>query len=121
LEKRYDFDSCFKFKTSVNGDLRRIDRLRQWRFGGGNDRRVHAASHSADVSDFGRKSVTLDPQEQARRLIIGTSSVGITPVDNIAVAGHMPSNSDALSAGSHSGNIDAQKIARRMLTGQGAL
>jgi hypothetical protein len=88
---------------------------------GRTDQRVHAASHSADVSDFGRKSVTLDPQEQARRLIIGTSSVGITPVDNIAVAGHMPSNSDALSAGSHSGNIDAQKIARRMLTGQGAL
>jgi hypothetical protein len=88
---------------------------------GRTDQRVHAASHSADVSDVGRKSVTLEPQEQARRLMIGASSVGITPVDNIAVAGHMPSNSDALSAGNHSGNIDAQKIARRMLTGQGAL
>ena len=83
--------------------------------------RVHPASYSTDVSDAGRESVTLDPQEQARRLIIGTSSVGVTPAGNIAVAGHMPPNSYAPSARNNSGNNDAHQMARRMLTGQGAL
>jgi hypothetical protein len=85
------------------------------------DQRVHPAYYSTDVSDVGRESVTLDPQAQARRLIIHTSSVGITPADNVAVAGNRRSNSEAPSARNHSGNNDAQEMARRMLTGRGAL
>jgi hypothetical protein len=62
-----------------------------------------------------------DAQTQARRLIIHTSSAGITPADNVAVAGNRRSNSEAPSDRNHSGNNDAQEMARRMLTGQGAL
>jgi hypothetical protein len=88
---------------------------------GTTDQRVHPASYSTDVSDVGRESVTLDPHAQARRLIVHTSSVGITPADNVAVAGNRRPNSEAPSDRNHSGNNDAQEMARRMLTGQGAL
>jgi hypothetical protein len=54
-----------------------------------------------------------DAQTQARTLLSGTTDQ--------RVAGNRRSNSEAASDRNHSGNNDAQEMAKRMLTGQGAL
>ena len=74
---------------------------------------AHSATELTGVSGANHESISLDPQEQARRFIVGTPSVGIGSAEEGAIARRMPINSDAR-------NDDVHEMARRMLTGHGA-
>jgi hypothetical protein len=75
------------------------------------------AAQSNALPDGGTSSAALDPQEQARRVLLGTQSAGDEAEAAAARRAKSTSPAGVVGRGHGSAHADAQEMARRMILG----